>query len=87
MTMSPGKREGPAARPGPRQAAPATPVEVTGSTVTRETVTWLAAMTGRRQDAARRLPPLECGCRDPLICDLRRGCPYWDGPRRWRAAS
>jgi hypothetical protein len=35
----------------------------------------------RRRDAAARMVPLPCGCRDPLPCDLRRWCPVWDGPR------
>src|SRR5512135_1486142 len=34
-----------------------------------------AAMLQRRHAAALRLPPLDCGCRDPLWCDLLGSCP------------
>jgi hypothetical protein len=27
------------------------------------------------------MPPLPCGCRDPLGCDLGRWCPFYGGPR------
>jgi hypothetical protein len=47
----------------------------------------LGAARRRRQAAAARLVPLSCGCRDPLVCDLARWCPFWDGPRRHREAS
>jgi hypothetical protein len=63
-------RDGP--RKGRLHAVPL-PTDTGSPTVTQ--------MWWRRQEAALRLPPLACGCRDPLICDLARWCPYWDGPR------
>jgi hypothetical protein len=66
-----------------RESAPSVTAGGDSATVARE----LGDARRRRQDAAARMAPLACGCSDPLICDLNRWCPFWDGPRRWRAAS
>jgi hypothetical protein len=85
--MAPRRRgKGPVGTPGLRQKATALSVEAASLTVAPETVTWLGEARRRRQEAAGRLAPLPCGCCDPLLCDLRRDCPFWDGRRRQGAA-
>ena len=43
----------------------------------------LGAQLRRRREAALRLPPLACGCRDPLYCRCRDR----DDDRQWRWSS
>ncbi len=66
-------QNGPAAEPGRPAHNPAARLDA-------EVIHSLAAMTRRRRDAAARMTPLPCGCRDPLPCDLARWCPASGGP-------
>ena len=72
----------PDSRGGPRRDR----LPMTQSTAERRWLTSsmandLGAARRRRQDAARSMARLPCGCRDPLRCDLARWCPFYDGPR------
>ena len=72
--MSRGDRKEPGR--GPRSRVPD---DITAATRSKVVFSVTDAIRQRR-DAARRLPPLPCGCWDSLPCDLRRWCPALDAP-------
>ena len=46
-----------------------------------DTASVAAGWLRRRQATAAQMRTLPCGCHDPLVCDLARWCPFYDGPR------